>query len=320
MKNRILTYFAFLIMVVIALFVVFRNRKSTMRPDEINFSVEKPWMVDKIEIRRKENVILLKKEKNKWLINHTNPAKRETVEMFLNALGRINIVSPASKKISDTITGKLLHEGIFLKLFHNEHLIKSFYIYYENETVPGTYMMDGRMFKPYLVSLIGYSGNNLEKLFSLNPLAWRDNVLFDLQPVDIYSVELTYPEQPDESFRIINQDGKNPHLFALNSDMPEDNANKDEVRDYLSYFIAVRYVNIDKGFSRNRLTEPFLILKIINTQQQKYEMQAFRRPLPDGSSDLNYYYIFSAGDTVPLLVKYTETDPIMKTFSDFIKK
>lgn len=320
MKKRILTYIAFLLMVAIALFVMLRNRKSTIRPDEMSFSLEKPWMVDKIEISRKGNVILLEKAKNKWQINHANPAKSETVEMFLRALGRISIISPASKTISDTITVKLLHEGIFLKLFHNEHIIKSFYICYESKTVPGTYMMDSRMLKPYMVSLIGYEGDNIEKLFSLNPSAWRDNVLFDLKPVDIYSVELIYPKQPDESFKIINQEGKNPLLFALNSDIPEVKANKDDIRDYLSYFMAVRYANIDKGYSHTRLAEPFVILKITSTQQQKYEMQAFRRSLSDGSYDMNYYYVLAAGDTLPMLVKYIETDPIMKTFSDFIKK
>ncbi len=320
MKKRIISYFVFLLIAVIALIIMFKNRNSTLRSDEINFSLEKPWIVDKIEITRNEKVILLEKENNKWLLNKAHPAKSETVEMFLKALERISIISPASKTISDSIAGKLLKEGLLLKLFHHERLIKSFYIYYASETLQGTYMMDSRILKPYMVNLVGYNGDNLEKLFNLNPLAWRDNVLFDLKPADIYSVEIEYPKQPDESFKIVNQEGKNPLLFSLHSDIPEDNANADYIRDYLSYFISVRFAGLDNVFDMTKLTNPFAIIKIVSTHSHQYKMKAFLRPLPDANYDINYFYLLSEEDTVPMLVKYTETDPIMKTFSEFIKK
>jgi hypothetical protein len=321
MTKRIVTYFVFFLLAATALFLMFKNRKGTLRSDEINFSLEKPWMVDKIEISKKGNIILLEKQQNKWTFNHDYPARNETVNLFLKALGRISIISPASNTILDTITTRLLSEGILLKIFHNGNIIKAFYIYYENKNIPGTYIMDSRMLKPYMVSLIGYSGTNIEKLFSLNPAVWRDKVLFDLKPAEIYSIELIYPLQPDESFKVINQKGKDPLLFSLKSDIPESNASIEDMRDYLSYFISVHYADNDYEIDRNKFSAPFAWLKIISTQQRKFEMKAYRKPMPGGKSyDMNYYYILSEDDTIPLLVKYTETDPIMKTYSDFIKK
>ncbi len=319
MKKRIASYFVFFLLATTALFFILKNHKGTLRPDEINFSLEKPQVIDKIEISRKGKTILLEKEHHKWKLNHEYPARNETVELFLKALGRITVLSPASKTIIDTITVKLLNKGISLKLFHNDNIIKSLYIYYEDKNLPGTYMMDSRMLKPYMVSLIGYNNNNIEKLFSLNPAVWRDNILFDMKPAEIYSIEIIYPRQPDASFKIINQAGKEPLLFSLKSAVPEIKANTEELKDYLSYFVGVHYVVNDYEVDRTKLQELFATLKIISTKQQKYELKAYRKLQPDGKGfDINYYYILEEQDTIPLLVKYTETDPIMKTFSDFI--
>jgi len=50
-------------------------------------------------------------------------------------------------------------------------------------------------------------------------------------------------------------------------------------------------------------------------------MQAFRIPVPGGTGyDVNRYLALPAGDSLPLVVKYSDTDPIMKSYRDFLKK
>ena len=97
--------------------------------------------------------------------------------MFLQALGRIEVRSPAAKSIRDSITLKLERQGTHLVLYQGKRVLKSLDVYYERASVPGTYMMDHRIRKPFRVGLTGYDGDNIRNLFSCEVTSWMDKVL-----------------------------------------------------------------------------------------------------------------------------------------------
>lgn len=322
MQRKSIYSIAFASLLIIAAVFVFTDRKSTIRRGQMNFALENPLLVDKIIIKNKVNQILIEKHINKWRLNGNYSAKPETVRMFLQALGRIEVRSPASKSIRESISRKLEDEGIHLILYQGNKILRSILVYYEMESIPGTYMMDEHVKKPYLTGLTGYEGDNFINLFSLKEAAWKDNVLFDYRPDDIASVEMEYPQQPERSFSITNKAKEALQIYAHGRAISTDSVDMEKGRDYLSFFNAVHYTQSgDVNFNHGRFSDPFVVLTITDNKQGVFHMKAFKIAMPDEQSfDMNRYIAIVGDDSLPVVVKYSDTDPIMKSCIDFLKK
>ena len=195
-------------------------------------------------------------------------------------------------------------------------------MYYESRLIPGTYMMDNRKKQPYRVGLTGYTGDNIESLFSTAEAGWKDNVLFGYSPADIAAVEIDYPQRQEQSFRIIRDEKEMPCLLAAGKTSPSAEADMEEITDYLSFFSPVHY-SVAEGlrYATGRLKDPFAILTVTGQNQTVFHMRSFRLPDPGGQDyDMNRYLAFINSDSLPVILKYTDTDPIMKAYHDFLKK
>jgi hypothetical protein len=322
MHRKYFSYLAFFGLLLIAAIFVFTNRKSTIRGSQMNFALDQPSRVDKIIIQDNENRILLEKEKNSWRLNRHSIAKREIVEMFLQALGRIEVRSPASKSIRDSITSKLEQQGTHLILYQGNRVLKSLDVYYEKDSVPGTYMMDHRIRKPFRVGLTGYKGDNIQDLFSLDVAGWMDNVLVDIAPGDIALIQVEYPRHPEQTFSITLNEKSTPEFRSAEAITSSDSINQEKIRDYLLFFGTIRYTGIaGQSDLLLRSPGPFAIITIIDKKGRKFQLDAYRKLLQgENEYDMNSYIAVSNVDSLPVLVNYTETDLIMKIFSDFLKK
>ena len=322
MPRRIFFSLAFGSLIIIAAVFVFTDRKTTIRRGQMNVALEKPSLVDKIVIRNEITRIVIEKDNDKWRLNGKYTARKETVQMFLQALGRIEVLSPASRSIRDSIIRKLEEMGIQVVLYQGNKVLKSMRVYYERKSIPGTYMMDEYIRKPYLTGLTGYNGDNIENLFSLREAGWKDNILFDYNTDEIASVEIDYPRQPERSFRITCDAEQFPRLQPLSIDTSSGFINLEEIKDYLSFFSAVYYaLPAGKDFDQGCLMDPFAVLTLKDKKQGTFQMKAYRIPVPGGQNfDVNRYFALIGNDSLPVVVRYSDTDPVMKAYSDFLKK
>jgi len=95
-----------------------------------------------------------------------------------------------------------------------------------------------------------------------------------------------------------------------------------EVTDYLSFFSDVPYRLAESPRNDSAiLKEPFAILTLTDKTQHVFRMKAFRIPVTGESGyDVNRYIAVLAGDSLPVMVNYSDTDPIMRSYRDFLKK
>ncbi len=322
MQRKILYAIAFTGLIILSAVALLTNRKSTIGKRQIDFALEDPSKVDRIIIENKTNRILIEKHNHTWRLNGKYTARQETVTMFLKALGRIEVVAPAPRSIRDSIVSNLEEKGSRLALYRGSKVLKSFVLYYENGLIPGTYMMGNRKKQPYRVGLTGYTGDNIESLFSTEEAGWKDNVLFGYSPADIAAVEIEYPQRQEQSFRIIRDDKKIPYLMAAGKTSPAAEADMEEITDYLSFFSPVPY-SVAEGlrYDTGRFNDPFAILTVTDQNQTVFQMRSFRLPDPGGQDyDMNRYLAFINIDSLPVILKYTDTDPVMKAYRDFLKK
>ncbi len=322
MNRRTITVIAIAMLVLAALILLLADRKSTLGRGQADFALEDPSGIDRILIGNKEYQIVLDRNNGVWQLNGKYAARQETVKLFLQALGRLEMISPASKSVRDTITALLDDAGTRLTLYRGDRAVKTFILVYENRSIPGTYMMDSRKRQPFRVGLTGFKGNDITGLFSVKEADWKDNVLFACRPEDIAGVGIEYPLQRERSFSISRDEKGMLRLAAAGKDTRPDVADQSALVDYFSYFGPVHY-SLPEGYSYDTawFREPFAIVRVTDRRQGEFRIRAYKIPADGGENyDMNNFLAFINNDTLPVLLKYTDTDPIMKSYPDFLKK
>jgi hypothetical protein len=322
MQRKIIYSLAYIGLIAIAALLMVTNRKSTLRQRNMNFALAEPSLVDRIIISNKTDRLILEKDGDRWRLNGKYPARTETVALFLQSMRRIEVLAPASKSITDTLISRIDKRGNHLKLYHGNKTLLSVMVFHEKEFIPGTYMMDERFRKPFRVGLTGYEGADFDGLFHTGISQWKDNILFDYRPEEITGIRMEYPQNPGQSFVITASPGEELRLDPAESPGEPDKVDPQEVADYLSCFSGVRYILQDSaGYNPPGLKEPFAILTITGKNRDVFRMKAFRIPgTGENKVDGNRYTAILAGDSLPVTVKYSETELVMKLYSDFLKK
>jgi hypothetical protein len=195
-------------------------------------------------------------------------------------------------------------------------------VYYEKGLIPGTYMVNERFRKPFRVGLTGYEGKDVAELFNPYVSLWKDNLLFDFRPEEIALITMEYPQHPEQSFVLTAKPGQPPLIDPFRKPTTPDHIDQQEITDYLSYFRDVHYFFSDSNLVSSAVPkEPFAILTITDKYRHVFSMKAFRITGREGTTfNVHYYKAVVTGDSLFVVVKYSDTDPIMRPYSDFIKK
>jgi len=322
MRRKILYTLAFTALAAIAAVLMVTNRNSTLQKRNMNFALVEPSLVDRIELSNATGRMVIEKDGDNWQLNGKVPARTQTVTRFLQAMARIEVLSPASRSIRDTLICRIDERGTKVKLYRRNRTLLSVMVVYEKDLIPGTYMMDERFREPFRVGLTGYEGDNFSGLFAPVISRWKDNILLDYRPEDIAVIRMEYPQYPGQSFVITVNPGQAPRLDPVNGSGTPRLVDPQEITDYLTCFSGIRYDLTNRHlYDSVLLKEPFALLTLTDKTQHVFSMKAFRIPVPGGTGyDVNRYLALPAGDSLPLVVKYSDTDPIMKSYRDFLKK
>jgi hypothetical protein len=236
MNKLIIRIGFFTIAVVIILLIILKNR-SPFGKNNSSFISEPERQITRIDFLEGSKKLYLEKDKDRWLINGKNEARRSGVQFILKILQEIKIKSPVSSELyKSEITDKAI-EPVRVKVFENRKLLKSFLVYKTQSNIYGNIMKVKNTSKPFIVSVPGYEGN-IGSGFTLNELFWQTYTLFNLMPSEITSVRLENMPDSSSSFSIVN----NHHNFIL-SDLTKDLTGWDStmVTRYLSYFARVPF-------------------------------------------------------------------------------
>lgn len=315
---------AFLLILIVALVILFSRKDGTLLKKNVDFFPENISEINRIEISKNEEVILLERNNSQWMLNGMASAQNDRIQFLLESLERIEIVSPASKLVKDSVIAHLLLYGKYVQLSGRGNTDKHFYIYFDTTEVAGTYMMTGKSGTPFMVCLKGYSGNNIENIFSLNFKSWQENILFNFTPDEIREVMVEYPAETDHSFRIFRDESDGIVLSDLISVWPKEKTNTQEIQDYLYFFLNVRFEYPEKRIPDQIFSaQPFAKLGLIAGVSREVNLKAFYLPASNGVSgkhDLNRFIALVNNEQDTVILKYTDMDPIFRQIEDFQKK
>ena len=326
MQYKYLGPVVFMILLAGALLVLFKPRDGTLARRTRDFVPDDLSGVDRVRITRQGQSLELDLSQNgTWTVDGEVSARKDRINLLFAFMDRLEIVSPAAKKIRDEMTVLLSGQGTRVQLYVGGKPDKDFRIYYDSTDIKGTYMMLARTEAPYLVRLKGYAGDNLENIFEANRKSWQENIFLDLGPADIREVEVEYPMDEGKSFRLIHSGEGSFQLSGKEGQVTDAQTDRQEMEDYLYFFSNIRFEYLQEGIPAAGLASasPFVLLRVVSNKGHNYDLKGYRlhanRDLSGGIDMSRFMGVIHQGhDTV--MLDYDDLDPILRRLEDFQKK
>ena len=300
-KNRIIIILT-LILAVVAVVLLFSNRKSTIVD---NFAVEDVSTITKIFMSDKLNnkVTLERLDEQNWKLNEKFDANRQVMEMLLETMNELKVKEPVSKSGRNNVIKWLaaksvkveIYQTVYridlfdkIKMFKHEKLTKVYYVGGETQDNIGTFMLMEGAEDPAIVYIPGFRGF-VSPRFSAIETDWRGHKVFDVKISDIKSVRLEYPNLPDSSFEITKV-GRSFEFKLLESNRLVNEYDTMKVLDYMSSFININFEAFKNGIGQHAIDsltskKPLHILTVTDISGKSTTITTFPKAAEVGEVD-----------------------------------
>jgi hypothetical protein len=293
--------------------VVFTDPWSSIRRENRKIHLQDPGKVDRIVVRDRYDSTLLVKTDGAWTLAGGEPASQVAVENLLYAAGRLQISSIHSGP-GDRREG----EARSVIFYHGEKPL----LHYE---VTGR--RDSFLLRPpgagqsYSVTIPGYGGIDLDRLFSSAVNHYREHILIDLLPSEIRRIEVE--RRNEKPFRFTMDDSGEITCMLLEPDsiLPHGSIDDLSVRLLFSYFTAVRYEEKAEGSSaetgKSVEEERWLARLYVESRDgERHTLQVYSMPGEDGrGTHMFRALVVHNDDPGVLVVKYIYLDVLMRGLS-----
>ena len=136
---------------------------STIGKEERNFKIEDTASVTKIFMADKNgNSITIERTKNGWVTPNKYPCRSDAVQLLLYTMKMMEVKSPVSKNAKPGVIKLMIGRSIKVQAYHNDELIRQYYVGHENMENDATYMIltnldNGENYEePFLMCIPGF--------------------------------------------------------------------------------------------------------------------------------------------------------------------
>lgn len=322
-RGKNLGYIAItLVLLVVALILYFNDSPGTLKLRNDAFAVTDTSVVTSVRFSVGKNTVILDRSGSNWTVNGQFNARPMAVKALLGVLNGFEIGAPVSKTMKSAVTKSFEKGALSVEIESSGKVLKAYLIVEDIHSKVGSFMMLRGDDQPYLVKLPGYDGR-ITKLFPCNQQFWRDNIIFRYSPADILSVDVDYPANSKASF-VYQFKGPNGLEIRSKQDNKTVKISKEAARNYLIGFASVSFEMQVRSRSKEIFdslnhTKPYCQIQVKNAGNQINIIKTYRIAVRSQSSgfDVNRMYAVHQNDTIPVIIKYIDFDPIMKEFDDF---
>ncbi len=306
--------------------------KSTINEERSDFAIEDTGSISKIFIADKGNrTILLERRGNSWIVNGLYGARQDAIQNLLYTMKELEVRNPVPKSAFENVVKQIAGNATKVEVYQGEeNPSKVYYVGHSNKDHSGTYMLLEGSSDPFVMHLPGMYGY-LGPRFFLNENDWRSHEVFALAPDEISAIQVEYPEEPQESFRIEMNDESIVMIDLFGGKVVE-NVDSVSLFRYLSLFGMVNFESFEETKSELYLDTikggvPLGIVTVVNNLGFQKEIRLFKKPIGDWASDPEGFPIdydldrlYAWVDQKDMVVmQYYVTDPITLRKSDFIR-
>ena len=263
-----------------------KEDQQTILTIDTDFAVDDSETVDKIILSdRENNKVVLTKVGETWMVNNKFPAFKPVVDLFLNeTVNKVKIKGPVAKAMQDDVIRYMIVKSIQCEIYQNGKLTKNYYVGGSNSDETGTYVHLEGGSTPYVAYIPGFKGIITPK-YSTDVRDWYSKTIFDYEPDDIKSIQVTNYEQPNESFSLINSDGS--YIIKPAGPLSQQAAK--------SYFALFKFKNFE-GFAPYlkqetkdsiRKQSPLMEIAVTDVKNEVKKLTIYRKGNFDGNQTLH---------------------------------
>lgn len=255
-KNRIVIILV-VVLAVIAIFLMNQNRGVTLRSEVGDFAIDDTASVTKIFMADMQgNEVLLEEvAPGNWSLNGTMKARPEGIEMLLSTMSKLAVKAPVSKSGYNTVIKRLattsvkveIYQMVFrinlfnlLKLFPHEKRTKVYYVGSATPDNMGSFMLMEGSEIPFVVYLPGFKGY-VSARFTAYSSDWRDHTIFSEKPSQIKSIQVEFPQDPEQSYRIDKFGDQDLSIRQLSTGKVFDGFDTTRVVDFINAYRNIRF-------------------------------------------------------------------------------
>ncbi len=326
MIKKYLIYIGITVALGVISIVIYNNDKAgTLKVESSVFAVTDTMSISTIRLSDGISELAIVRQGNGWNVNNVLHARSKAVKALLNVIANLEVSSPVSKSMLPDVLNNFTYNALLVTVESLDGVLKEYKITENDSLRIGSFAMLIGDNTPYVVRIAGYDGR-ISKLFPLDYRFWRDNTLFSYRLADILSVEIEYTLHPENSFAYQFFGITDMKIKQLSSHKIL-NIEKNTARNFLLNFSALPYQLIDKQQSKHIydsliLQKPFCEIRVKNIENKTKTVKTYQMPDTKnlGKININFMYAIIQDDTEPVIVKYVDLDPIMKSFTDFSSK
>lgn len=334
-KNLVYLVVFVALLVVVGMLTSEREERSTLEGKEnYAFAIKDTAEITRIELRDKTpSEATIKRVKGQWLVNGKYPVRQEAIDFLMEAFYRMEMRNFPPQRMIEVVEQKMEVFGTQVKVYSGDRLLKSYTIGLPTQDEMGTWMkLDGGDV-PYAVHIPGFNGY-LNPRFITKEHIWKRRDLATINPRNIKSVEMSYPDSLSASFTL---EVFSPDSFTLrraSDGYLAQNLTKAEARLYLNNFKNLRYEGdilptepIYQDQDSLLASTPVFRCSIRNMQGKthsfsgykiKAESQTIDPANPKTFYDPDRLHGF-INDEEMVLLQYYGLRNVLKTFNDFEK-
>jgi len=208
MKKTLLYFVILAILGVAVWFYLFSDKGNPFGMNEAGFTVKDTANIGKIFIANNTGTsVLLERTDSGWLANKYKvlPAP---LHLLLTTLYNQQPLYPVAEPAQEHVIKALAGNAVKVEVYDRKGgKMIVFYVGDEAYKFAGTNMLMQGAKKAFVVKIDDYSGY-LRPRYSPDIKDWRDRSIINLQPDEVRSVTVQYPDKPINSFTITNNNDK----------------------------------------------------------------------------------------------------------------
>ena len=307
MKKNLLIIIIGLVLAIVAGILAISNSKSTLREESRNFAISDTSNVTRIFLVDKSNrsVDLQRLANNSWSLNAKFIAQKESVDLLLKTMFKLDVMEPVSDAAHNTVIRVMASSSVKVEIyqmvyriklfnkirwFQHEKLTKVYYVGHTTQSNIGTYMLMDGAEKPYIVYIPGFRGSVASRYRTFEK-DWRTHSIFKSRLMDIESVMIEFPANPEQSYKVVNHEDRYFELISLNKQKAISHFDTLKVLNMITSFKKINFEAILNELypqKRDSLTAgpPVHIITLTRKSQEKQVVRTYYKPGLPG--EINY--------------------------------
>ncbi len=293
-----------------AIFLVFIDPRGSMRNESRRIILHEADRIDRIILSDSLESTELERIDKDWFIEGSEPVNPVAVENLLYAAQKLQIgsIQTEAPELSRKMARKVrYYEG------------KKLVLQYDVGSVGSRFMIRPDQSKQiFTVSLPGYAGVDLNRVFSSFANHYREHLLIDILPSEIRYIEVE--RKGEEAFRFSMDElgGIACTIPATDRAIPAEDLDDLAIRLLFSYFTSIRYEDravvsmqaLEAGVNRERWLAR---LYVESRQGESHTLNIFSMPGMMGNEPHMFQAIVRHNDDPePLVINYIYLDVLMR--------